>query len=101
MKTINDGKVITIKTKLLSPLGAQVRCMIYIKDELAAYNFSSADLAHTLFLADKKAGEDVEEIVGLNSYRCHIKGKTKEEIAKDIIKEIKEIEKRNKNGKKF
>ena len=95
MKTINDGKVITIKTRLLSPLGATVKCMIYIKDELAAYNFSSAELAHKLFLADEKAGEDVEEIQGLNSYRCHMKGKTKEEIAKKLIKEIKEIEKRN------
>jgi hypothetical protein len=95
MKKIDNGKLIKIKTKLLSPLGGSVRCTIYIKDELAAYNFSDASLAHKLFIADQEKGEDVEELVGLNSYRHFFKGKTKEEIAKKMIKKIKETEKRN------
>jgi hypothetical protein len=98
MRTINDGKIITIKTKLISPIGKNVRCMIYIKDELAAYNFSDADLSNKLFLADQKAGEDVEEIDGMNSYRCKFKDKNKQEIAKIIIKAIRKAEK---NGPKF
>lgn len=67
-----------------------VGCNINIIDGVALARFSDVRLARDMYNAEKKLGNDVYFKERLSTYGEKFPGKTKEEIAKDIIKKFEE-----------
>jgi len=80
-------KYSTIYVKLKNK-GKIVECKIIVRDNFCFSTFSDSNLARQIFEYDLKNGEDVAYNKELNAYIKRYKGMKKQEIIKELKKEM-------------